>query len=258
MNLGDALGHYVSSHQGQLSKEAQVELHRFVRWGGLDRDTQELKTHEVSDYTSTLAISGGNVLDRLTSIKAFLSFLKKEQLVTYKLAGYARLPRTKSAVQPQRREDEPVHLTLEGYNSIQSELGRLKSQRSELSEDIRIAAADKDVRENAPLEAARERQGHAESRIREIEHRLRHAVVLKENEGTTTHIGLGHRILLHNSLTGKEISYTLVDSAEADPLRGRLSVASPVGKALLGRAAGQDIRVMAPKGDLLYHIVEIE
>jgi transcription elongation factor GreA len=258
LNLGDALGHYVSSHQGQLSQEAQVELHRFVRWGGLDRDAQELKTHEVSDYSAALAVSGGNVLDSLTSIKKFLSFLKKEQLVSYRLAGYARLPRTKSAVQLRKREDEPIHLTLEGYNSIQSELGRLKSQRPEISEDIRRAAADKDVRENAPLDAARERQGHAESRIREIEHRLRHAVVLEENGRTATHIGLGHKILLHNSLTGKDVSYTLVDPAEADPLRGRISVASPVGKALLGQAAGQDIRVVAPKGDLLYHIVEIE
>lgn len=258
MTLSEALSSYLSAQRGTISQDAQVELNRFVRWCGASRPVQEVTPRDVAEYTGSLVASGGDVRERLAGLRAFLSYLKQQRLAPVSLASYVKVPRAKAlSAKKEGSGHEPVYLTQGGYEALAQEVRDLKAHRAALSEDIRRAAADKDVRENAPLEAARERQGHAESRIRALEQRLHRAALMGEDGVAAQQVQLGHQVVLREARTSREVVYRLVHPTEADPLQGRLSVVSPVGKALLGRMAGDQVRVAVPGGALLYHIVEI-
>jgi len=200
------------------------------------------------------------VIERVKAVRSFLSYATKQGLVRQNLAQHLRSPRTKA----QKRRDTPgdtpavSKLTSEGHMQLQQELERRKAERSALAIDIRRAAADKDVRENAPLEAAREQLGHTVSRIREIEETLKNAVVMDASrKGDWKTITLGARVMLKDVGTGRETTYTIVSALEANPLEGRISDVSPVGKALMRRTAGQDVEVQTPRGRLRYRIISV-
>jgi transcription elongation factor GreA len=126
--------------------------------------------------------------------------------------------------------------------------------------EIKKAAADKDVRETAPLETAREHLGQIASRIRETQDILERAQVM-ENESSgepARAVRQGSRVTLQDLATGEMATYLLVDPREANLLHGKLSIASPVGQAALDQRAGQELVVTAPKGTLRYCIVKVE
>jgi transcription elongation factor GreA len=140
---------------------------------------------------------------------------------------------------------------------LREELEGLKGQRGEIVESIRLAAADKDFRENAPLDAARENQGKTEARIREIEEMLRRAEIMDTTRDKSNCARVGATVVLQDLNTGKNVSYTLVDSTEADPTAGKISDVSPVGKAVMGRRKGEEVCVLAPKGERRYKVSSI-
>jgi transcription elongation factor GreA len=148
-------------------------------------------------------------------------------------------------------------LTREGYAHLQEELQSLKDQRAPIASEISKAAADKDVRENAPLEAAREQLGLVESRVRVIEDTLRHSVIVDFSKTSGKEVSLGSKVKVKDLSTGKESVYTLVGATEAKPLDGRISNVSPVGKALIKRSAGQEVDVETPRGKLRYRVVRV-
>jgi len=123
---------------------------------------------------------------------------------------------------------------------------------------MRRAAADKDFRENAPLDAAREERGQLEGRIRELEETLKLATIIDEKQEVALRASIGDSILLRNVATGEEVCYMIVSPREADPTKDRISSASPIGKAALGRSRGEIIEVVAPAGKLRYQIKQIE
>jgi transcription elongation factor GreA len=123
-------------------------------------------------------------------------------------------------------------------------------------EEIRKAAADKDFRENAPLEAAKEQQGHLEGRIRELESTLKSVTVIRGGEGNAR-IDAGDAIVLNDLASGDEINVTLVHASEANPARGKISLVSPMGKALLGHLTGDTVEVAAPVGKLHYRVEQV-
>ena len=139
---------------------------------------------------------------------------------------------------------------------MEKELANLKNQRAQVIEDMQKAAADKDFRENAPLAAAREQKAHVEGRIKEIESTLNQAKIIGEGHDTTT-AKLGDTVVLRDLSSDKELTYTLVDSREANPVKGRLSVASPLGKAISGKQVGQTLEVAAPAGTFCCRIESI-
>ncbi|OGN97965.1 MAG: hypothetical protein A2Z77_08830 [Chloroflexi bacterium RBG_13_51_36] len=147
-------------------------------------------------------------------------------------------------------------LTTQGYAKLEKELANLKNQRSQVIEEMQIAAADKDFRENAPLAAAREQKSHLEGRIKEIEAVLNQAKIMREGQDTTR-AKFGYTVLLRDLSSGKEFSYTLVDPREANPAKGKLSVASPLGKAILDKERGQTVEVTAPAGTFCCRIENI-
>ncbi|KPK22499.1 MAG: hypothetical protein AMJ70_05915 [Dehalococcoidia bacterium SG8_51_3] len=139
---------------------------------------------------------------------------------------------------------------------MDEELANLKHQRAQLIEDIQKAAADKDFRENAPLAAAREQKAHVEGRIKEIESTLNKAKIIGDDRDTTT-AEVGDTVVLRDLSLDKDFTYTLVDPREANPVKGRLSVASPLGKAISGKQVGQTLEVAAPAGTFTCRIENI-
>ena len=258
VTLTDSLNQYLASLRSGAPVEAQAELHRFARWAGVDRSVESLAPPEVARYAEEVGAVVGDASARLRPIKDFLSFLKKQGVVAHSLASHLKVPKGASQRAGQRRPgEEPVQMTAQGWKALERELKELKGQREGIAEAIGIAAADKDFRENAPLDAAREKQGRLEGRVREIEEMLRRSVVVEASRGSTAQAQVGRRVVLQDLSSGKRVTYTLVDSAEADPLNGKLSVVSPVGRAVVGHVAGDEVDVVAPKGTLRYRVAAV-
>lgn len=156
--------------------------------------------------------------------------------------------------------DEIVHLTREGYRKFEAELNYLRTvRRSEVAERLRQALEEGgDLTENAEYEAAKNDQAFVEGRIQQLELLLSRARIIDEDEGS----GPPHMVRLNTLVTiqdegGETDIYHIVGSAEADPRAGRISDASPLGRALLGKQVGDVVRVEAPDGEFTYRILSI-
>ncbi|MBI2872683.1 MAG: transcription elongation factor GreA [Chloroflexi bacterium] len=257
MILSEALNQFVGVQEGRPQQDV-AEVHRFVRWCGPTRAVGDLTPLEVSDYGEQVITAGGDAQGRLLPVKEFLAFLKRQGHLQVNLSTHIKIPRSKvRSGTDLRPKTEPIALTTAGYQAMVEELEALKVQRLGVAEDIRRAAADKDVRENAPLEASRERQGQIMSRIAELEERLRWTVVVDGSRGEGKPVHVGSEVVLRQVNSGQEVTYLLVDPAEADPTNGRVSVASPVGKAIVGRRVGEEVEVVAPRGATRYQLVQV-
>lgn len=262
LRLHELATQYLSSLAPDARQQQQPEVNRFVHWFGGERPVAELRAHDVASYAEGIA---GNVADlpqRLETIRAFLSFARKTKATETNLATHVRL--RKSAPAPAASGagssvPEEVHLTAEGRAALVEELERLKAERPRVTADIRRAMADKDFRENAPLEAAKDRQAHLEARIRELESVLQRAVILGEHVAVDGEAAaIGSTVVLRNLKSDQETRYTLVSPSEVDPRQGKISVESPVGRALLQRRPGDEVEVAAPSGILRFRIERVE
>jgi len=143
------------------------------------------------------------------------------------------------------------HLTSEGIAALKAELIELTTnKRGEIAERLKEAKADGDLSENAMYDAARDDQSFVEGRIAEIEHILKHAQVITNKSGGT--VALGSKV--HVELEQGEQHYVIVGSTEANPDEGKISDQSPIGRALLGRKAGEEVDVQVPSGTITYKI----
>jgi len=154
-------------------------------------------------------------------------------------------------------QQEQHRLTEDGMRELEMQLVGLKEELPNVVKEMTRAAADKDVRENAPLEAARERQGHIHSRIREIERVLASALAISDTDGDGKVVGVGSTVSVKNSASNKSVDYTIVSPIEARPGAGKLSMASPVGKELLGKEVGDEVEVVTPKGSTTFVVLDI-
>jgi transcription elongation factor GreA len=258
----DAVAVYVASLRTKESQsKAHQHLMRFVQWCGPERLIGTINPSEIGEFGERAVGSsaGSHAVERLQGTRKFLAFAKKKGLTEQNLAQHLRIRKGKhrSLRNVDAKENKAIELTRDGHRELAEELEKLYTERENKAIDIRHAAADKDVRENAPLEAARELQGQIVSRIAQIENTLKLAVVIEPGRKRGKSVTLGARVLLKDLDTGRESRYTVVSALEAKPLEGRISDVSPVGKALMGRAAEQEIRVEAPRGQLKYRIVRV-
>ncbi len=144
-------------------------------------------------------------------------------------------------------------ITTEGKHDLTAELEELKSSRGAIAEKIAAARELGDLSENADYDAAREQQGQAETRIAEIEDILLNAVIIKPQKSSK--VVVGSKVEL--KVGSKKVSYLLVGPVEADPANGKISDQSPIGKALLGKKAGESVEITTPKGKSKYTIEKI-
>jgi len=153
---------------------------------------------------------------------------------------------------------ERVYLTQEGYEKLTGELEELKNKkRKEISAAIEHARSLGDLKENAEYHAAKEAMANNEKRVKELEDRLSRVEIIDESMISSDKAYIGAKLKLKDLDSGEELGYTLVGQDEADPVKGFISVSSPVGKVLLGRSEGEDIQIKVPAGILNYKIIKI-
>jgi transcription elongation factor GreA len=257
--LTEAASRYLATLPSQQRQESQPEVYRFVHWYGTERRTDELRGHDVSAYAEALGATAVDSSQRLEILRGFFAFVRKQGFTPTNLATHLRLRKTAVPAVSGGVGVREVHLTRDGHASLLAELENLRAQRPGVAEELRRAMADKDFRENAPLDAAREHQAYLEARIREIEATLKHAVIVgRAPPESNARIGVGSTVLLRNLKSGAEVRYILVSPSEVNPAEGKISFASPVGKALMERSAGEEVDVKAPAGTLRFRIESVE
>ncbi|GHV57187.1 transcription elongation factor GreA [Deltaproteobacteria bacterium] len=151
-----------------------------------------------------------------------------------------------------------VPITQEGLDVLKKELDKLlKEERPRVIRAIEEARAHGDLSENAEYHAAKERQGFIEGRIAELQNQVGSCQV-EAIKGPYDRCVFGATVTLENAGTGEEKTYTLVGPYESAPEKCRISIATPIGQALLGREAGDEVRVKTPKGVAEYVIVAVK
>jgi transcription elongation factor GreA len=259
LTLAEASMRFIASLPSDNRPEYQAGVSRFVQWFGADRSLSQLRALDVESFADAAlgSAASGRWLD---PVHAFLSYANKEGLTTGNLSTNLRLrkPSASDRAAAAAASGNQIPLTPEGYQERVKELEDLKEQRPHIAEELRAAMADKDFRENSPLDAARERQALVEARIRELEQMLKVAVIVETSSGPSDLTHVGCRVVVHDLDSSVESHFTLVSPTEVNPRDGKISIASPVGRALLDRTVGAEVEVMVPKGRIRLKIQSIE
>jgi transcription elongation factor GreA len=148
-------------------------------------------------------------------------------------------------------------LTRQGYEKLRDDLKTLKERRGHLAGEIKEAAEKGDLKENAEYHAAKEEQAKVQHRINELEEKLRSARIIEESSVAPGEVRIGVTVTLKDLSDGDTSTYTLVDAAEADFSKGKISVNSPLAEGLLGRKAGETADVKLPAGSAKYKIMKV-
>jgi len=153
---------------------------------------------------------------------------------------------------------ERTPITKEGYERLKKELENLERiERYKVIKAIEEARAHGDLSENAEYHAAKERQGHLEARIHYLQAKLANADVISCEDQSCDRVVFGVRVKLTNIDTTEEVTYQLVGPDESDVQAGRISVTSPLGRALIGKNQGDEVEVRTPAGLRNFEVIEI-
>ena len=153
---------------------------------------------------------------------------------------------------------QKVHMTRRGYEALVEELRRMKSEeRPRVAEALKVARDHGDLSENAEYDAAKESQSHLEARIAQVEDRLARAQIVDTRDLDLDRVRFGTTVVLEDLESGAEVTYTLVGQDEADIDKALLSVTSPVGRALIGKARDDEVVVRVPSGTRTYEVRDI-
>ncbi|MCH2171509.1 transcription elongation factor GreA [Myxococcota bacterium] len=151
-----------------------------------------------------------------------------------------------------------IPMTRLGFDKLEAELKKIKTQdRPANVKEIEEARAHGDISENAEFHAAKERQSHLDGRIRLIEDKLARAQVIDPTDQDVSCVRFGHKVDLVDTDTDEKVSYTILGEEESDAANGRISVTSPVARALLGKAEGDEVSVRIPKGTRVFEVLKI-
>ena len=149
-----------------------------------------------------------------------------------------------------------MKVTSEGLEKLQAELKQLKEvERQKVIEDIETARGYGDLSENSEYDEAKTRQGKIEGRIQELEEILANVIVVDDVQ--TDAVDVGTVVTVKNLTRGIEIEYTIVGATEANPLKGKISDRSPIGKGLMGKRKGAKVDVETPAGIMSFEILNI-
>ena len=151
-----------------------------------------------------------------------------------------------------------ISISVQGYKKLEDELARLKSERPAIIQAIKEAREEGDLRENAGYDAARERQGMAEARIKYIESRMALYQVVDLDTLKGDKVIFGSTVEVEDVDSGEARSFTILGPDEADPAKGSISFLSPVGQALLGKCQGDEVVIIVPRGRVEYEVLNIE
>ena len=152
-----------------------------------------------------------------------------------------------------------VPMTLESHQLLQEELKQLiRIERPKVVQDIAEARSHGDLSENAEYDAAKDRQGFVEGRIGELGDKIARAQVIDPSTINSTKIVFGAKVTLFDVDSEKEVKYQIVGEDEADLKCGKISITSPVGKALIGHSVDEEVNIIVPSGVRVYEVTDIE
>lgn len=155
-------------------------------------------------------------------------------------------------------ENKAVLLTQEGYDKLEKELDYLRTEkRAEVAERIKVALGFGDLSENSEYDEAKTAQAENETKIADLENKIRYAKIIDESEIDTKTVQVGNVVKILDMEFDEEETYTIVGSTEVDLSQNRISNESPIGSALLGAKKGQIVEVNAPAGVLKYKVISI-
>jgi len=260
LTLEEAVGRYMATLAEEARPAFRQEIHNFVRQFGSERLIAEIKGFEISNYTERLAQSDRNFGNKIEPVRAFLSYVKKQKWNAENLAAAIKVKKLKiKTIGPtQKLKRDPIPLTKEKFDELTAELVALRAKRLEVIGDIQRAAADKDLKENAPYHAAREQKGLIEGRIIELDETLACAVIADASGKNTHLICVGDNVIIEAIESKQELRFKLVNPKEVAPSKNMISVVSPVGKAVMGRTEGDEVTVNVPSGKIQYKIKKVE
>ena len=250
----EALTHFESSLASEPEK-ASVHVpvvKKFVDILGDGRQMAEITIAEVARYIREH--SDGSA-EHIEPLRAFLAYASRLAFTDTNLLSALRLPNAGGDASD--LGGHAYHVTFEGLQRLEQQIAEEKSRRPEIAQKLHDAMQDKDFRENAPLDAARDEQAHLEARIRDLESRLRNAVIIDETaKGGKANVGSVVKLL--NLKTNKEQTFMLVSPNEVDPASGKISVASPIGVAVMNHPIGDEVTVNAPSGAITFRVVDVQ
>ncbi|MFC1846740.1 GreA/GreB family elongation factor [Chloroflexota bacterium] len=259
MSLAKAAGCYLATIESTGAGMERQVINQFTRWFGHQRLIDNIMAEEIANYAQRMSSSDVENRKKLDTIRAFLTYVKKSGWTKKNMAVHLRAKKSKakSTAAGNQAPRQVVPLTQQGYETMERELKDFKGKRPQIVEEISKAAADKDFRENAPLHAAKERLGHLEGRIMELEETLKSAVISGDRADVIHRVCTGDSVVLLDLSRNEELSYKIVNPREVAPAKGRISNASPIGKAIIGRECGDVIEIEAPVGKLRYRLEKV-
>ena len=267
ISAGDASAHFLNALESEKARDERPEVDRFVEALGDYRIMSDITGDDVDGYLRARfpdAFEEGDTdpdaeLDeesaaQIEPLRAFLAYASRlafteENLVPFLHLGEQAGGARGGAGAAAELGGRAYYVTLEGLASLEQEVATLRGRRPEIADVLRAAMADKDFRENAPLDAARDEQAHLEARIREIEDQLRRAVIIDAG-AKAGRANVGSTVTVLNLDDDRERTFHLVSPSEVDPGNGKISTESPFGAAIIDHAPGDEVTVHAPSGSL--------
>ena len=154
--------------------------------------------------------------------------------------------------------NDKVPMTIEGFAALEAELQRLKAvERPRIIAAISEARAHGDLSENAEYHAAKEQQGHNETKVADLEDKLSRADIIDISKLGGDSVKFGATVKLVDEDTDEEVAYKIVGEYEADVKKGKISITSPIARALIGKKKGDSVEVATPKGAKAYEILKV-
>ncbi|MBA4181148.1 MAG: hypothetical protein C0506_11215 [Anaerolinea sp.] len=259
VSLGQAFTEYLDSLKPNDRHKHEGYVRKYVEHVGAEVPLSFLSGARVESYAEQqIRSSDPKAQERVESLKNWFQFLKKRGYVQVNYGIHIRVRRAvgrSSGTGQARVEDAPVEMTAEGLAGLKQELEAISAQRADLVQAVSLAREDKDFRENAPLEAAREALAFADQRQKQIETALKRAVVVQREGGDVSTVGSTVKVTRLDKAEERE--FKLVGQREANAREQKISVESPVGKELLGRRVGDEVEVSVPSGTIHYRIEAI-
>jgi transcription elongation factor GreA len=256
----EAFREYMKSLKPEQQHAQETYVRRCVEHFGEQTQIASLTGSRVELFAEAqIRAADPSAQDRVNALKQYFQFIRKRGYATENFGIHIRVRRPTggrtAGGQQVRLEESPVEMTRDGLDARNLKLVDLQSRRPDVLRSIATAREDKDFRENAPLQAAREELAMIDGQIKQIEAELKRSVVVEHTSNDLS--AMGSTVTVTNLETGKPATFTLVGGREANAKERKISVESPVGKELLGKRVGAEVDVSVPSGKIQYRIDEI-
>ncbi|HEV2126082.1 MAG TPA: transcription elongation factor GreA [Chloroflexota bacterium] len=271
--IGQLRDEFLRSDAGKdISADEASRLRKFVTWCGFSTSAEAVQPYKIEEFLAGQVNTSVPPRSYTPVLKAFFGWAHKQGLLSSDPMKTVRLPRgagtTKKVATPKsvaateraaaQREEDTVYVSRDHHQLMQSELERMRTdERNKISHMLHEAIKDGDLSENAAYDDAKLQQGLLEARIREVEAKLRNVQIIEDQDVSRTGIGVGSRVVLEETNSGDEIEYLVVGPEETNPRGGKISHRSPVGRAILGKSAGDEVEVSTPGGAIRYRVVSV-